>query len=332
MIAESYEALMDTEADPINVRHFAEKHLALRKELGDLDGQIIAHLYMAINEFWSGDRVQARQLCKAAMEIASIVKNQWGLSEGHSLLGYIYRASGEADKAIEHFQRALAIVGDTGEQGRIVRQLNALGCAYAAKKEWTEAERYIQQAIDMARSNHFALWEVISNINLAEVACTFGETALAEGYYQDAANVDRSREYTFLEDLVAYGNGKAALLHGDPHAAAAFLRQALKAAAETGNRMVMKYSLQALAVCTVRSGEFERAVRLRGLVASRDWLLWPMSMPWLVPYDLDSLLAPTRRMLGEGEYARLIAEGQAMTLEQGVAYALEVQGDLSPPP
>jgi hypothetical protein len=61
MIAESYEERIDTESDPVRARHYTEKHLALRLELGDLVGQIIAHIYMAINEFWSRNQVQARQ-------------------------------------------------------------------------------------------------------------------------------------------------------------------------------------------------------------------------------------------------------------------------------
>ena len=323
LVAESYETLIDSESDPVSARHFAEKHLALRREVGDLDGQIIAHIYLAINEFWSGDQVQARQGCKAAMEIARTVKNRWGLSEGHSLLGYISHASGEKDKAIAHFQRALDIVQDTGEQGRIVRQLNALGCAYGAKGEWPAAERFFHQAIDTARTSRLVFWEIISYLNLAEMAYTFDRMAIAETHYQAAAGADRSQEHAFLRVLVVYGRGKAALLRGDLPTAVAYFWEVLKEAAETGNRRIVKFSLQTLAVCAVHSRQFERAVRLQGLITSREWLLWPMEMPWLVPYDLDGLLAPTRKSLGETEYVRLTREGQAMNLEQAVAYALE---------
>ncbi len=325
MIAESYEVLIDTESDPDRAWHYAEKHLALRRELGDLDGQIIAHNYMAINEFWLGNLVQARQLCKTAMEIASTVKNQWWLSEGHSLLGYFCLASGEAEAAIEHFQQALTIVQDLREWGRVIRQLNALGCAYATKREWPEAERTIQQAIQKARSHHFTFWEIISCINKAEVACTFDHAELAAASYRAAADVDRSQEHTFLDALITYGNGKAALLRGDLLAAERSFHQALNDAAESGNRKVIKYSLQALALCAFRSGHIERAVHLHGLITSRNWLLWPMDMPWLVPFDLDDLLARARKTLGEDEYARLYAEGQSKTLEQAVAYGLDVK-------
>jgi tetratricopeptide (TPR) repeat protein len=115
--------------------------LASSREAMRIAGEIIAHFYMAIIEFWSGDLSHACLLCEEAMEIARVIKNRWGLLEGHSLLGYIFRASGEVDRAVDHFQQALAIVQDTGEQGRIIRQLNFLGCAYGTQGDWPEAKR-----------------------------------------------------------------------------------------------------------------------------------------------------------------------------------------------
>ena len=50
-----------------------------------------------------------------------------------------------------------------------------------------------------------------------------------------------------------------------------------------------------------------------------------MDMPWLVPFDLDDLLAPARKALGEDEYGRLYAEGQSMDMEQALADALQLQ-------
>jgi hypothetical protein len=126
--------------------------------------------------------------------------------------------------------------------------------------------------------------------------------------------------------LVAYGTGKAELLRGDLGAAEESFKQALKDSAETSNRRVMMHSLQALAVCSIQSGRVGQAVRIHGLTTSRDWLLWPMSMPWLVPHDLDDLLEPARRTLGEEEYAQIYAQGRIMSIEEAVAYALEEIG------
>jgi predicted ATPase/class 3 adenylate cyclase len=327
MVAESYLQLTWSDPDPIKARNYAEKHLALRRELGDVSGLVIAHVQLVVHHFWSGDLAQAHLLLKEAMEIASKLKDRAGLMVGQVLLGYFSYAGGEADKAIEHFFQALAIGRDLGEQGHVIRQLNALGCAYGAKKEWSQAERYFQQAIATARANRFVLWEITSCIHLAEVASTFGDVELAVQYYEAAGDIDRSQEEAFVEGLIAYGAGKAALLRGDLRAADVSFRQALREVAETGSRIELKYDLEALAVCAAQAGQVERAVRLYGMVASRQWMLWPGSMPWLISYDLDAMLAPARATLGEAEYARLYAEGQAMTLDQTLAYALEIDDE-----
>ena len=160
---------------------------------------------------------------------------------------------------------------------------------------------------------------------MAETACRFDHVELATASYQAAADVDRSQEHTFLDGLITYGNGKAALLRGDLPTAERSFRQALNDAAERGNRKVIKYSLQALAVCALRSGHIKRAVHLHGLISARNWLIWPMDMPWLVPFGLEDLLAPARKTLGEDGYARLYAEGQAMSLENVLSDALKFQ-------
>ena len=87
----------------------------------------------------------------------------------------------------------------------------------------------------------------------------------------------------------------------------------------------MKYSLKALALCAVHADKTDRAIRLYGFVSSRDWLLWPMEMPWLVPFDLDALLEPAHRASRDGRYDRIFAEGQAMSPETAVTYGLESQ-------
>ena len=50
-------------------------------------------------------------------------------------------------------------------------------------------------------------------------------------------------------------------------------------------------------------------------------------MDWLVPYNLDELLAPARIKIGRDRYEQLFAAGKAMSLEDAVAYALEEQDE-----
>jgi hypothetical protein len=66
----------------------------------------------------------------------------------------------------------------------------------------------------------------------------------------------------------------------------------------------------------------ERAARLLGVAeALREALGTPMEPVLRAEYERE--VAATRAALGEATFQTLFAEGRAMTLEQGVLYALQ---------
>jgi hypothetical protein len=81
-------------------------------------------------------------------------------------------------------------------------------------------------------------------------------------------------------------------------------------------------SLAGLAIVAGRQNQMERALRL-GTAAGR---LAPPAGTEILPSEqeeLDRALMSARESLGEEATATLVAEGQAMTLEQVIADALE---------
>jgi hypothetical protein len=114
--------------------------------------------------------------------------------------------------------------------------------------------------------------------------------------------------------------GHVAVLQGDIVTARAELREALVTARRAGNRRRMAFVLWAIGSLMVRSGEYERAVRLD---AAAHAAAKQMGAVIIRPVgDLyDSLLVPARDALGDdGAAAR--AAGNAMTLEEACDEAL----------
>jgi hypothetical protein len=68
-----------------------------------------------------------------------------------------------------------------------------------------------------------------------------------------------------------------------------------------------------------------RALRL-GAAAIRLRVPAPTESSPDAQAELDRAMATARERLGEGAAATLVAEGQAMTLEEAVAYALADEG------
>lgn len=279
---------------------------------------------------WGGffySQGELSQVClhyEQSIQLAHQIQNPVGSLTSYGAIGRVFYAQGEFDQAIQHFEKALELVREVGEQTLVIWLSNALVYAFGARKEWLQAARYFEQAVRIAREIGGVYWEIMLNINLAEVAYSLDKEKLAVQHYQAAAEIARQHPEIPVSWLLAYSAGKAALLSGDLASAGDFLRQALADVAAQNNRDAVGGCLGCLAVWALQARQFERAARLHGIVAGRRWLADPVMPLWMVPYDLDTILAPTRLALGESEYARLYAEGQAMPLEQAVAYALEV--------
>ncbi len=314
--------------DPDNERRikYAEQNLALRLELGDLDGQASSYQMLAYATFEEEDLDRAQELLEESLVIAKKENSRWLIMGSLYGLGYVSCESGNFPQSIEYLRQALSLSMDNGEHVWVQLGLNALGHALESSGDWVSAERYFMQAIENARANDSTDWEVRSCMNLAEAAWKNSNFPLADQYYQAASLAGQKGDGHFLNGLIAYGSGKAALLRGDLQSASRYFHQSLEESRRLGTPYDTQYSLEALfAVSAAQPKLAARAAHLAGAVINlhRDRHAWDTVNYFLASFDLDALLRPVRAALGEPEYDRLYAEGQAMTLEQAVALALE---------
>jgi hypothetical protein len=108
------------------------------------------------------------------------------------------------------------------------------------------------------------------------------------------------------------------------HAARArtLIIEAIHAYGEVGDVGQIPQSLHVLASLDADDGQLDSAVRLAAAAAKLANLLgataWPVTLR-----ERDAWLTPARSTLGDASFTRAWAEGQAMTREQAVAYALD---------
>ena len=88
------------------------------------------------------------------------------------------------------------------------------------------------------------------------------------------------------------------------------------------NKREIAYCLEGLAAVAGEQGQPDRACRLFGAAAAlRKTGGWPLEPVYQSEYQRQ--VAALRDTLGEKAFAAAWAEGQAMTLGQAIAYALE---------
>jgi hypothetical protein len=117
-----------------------------------------------------------------------------------------------------------------------------------------------------------------------------------------------------------------ALAQDDPLLAQAHFAESLAVARESGDQQRIAEALVGMAGCAAAQGQPLRALRLAGAGAAlraRDG--HPLSAD--EQEALTSRLAPAREALPDDAQAAAWAEGQALSLEEAIAYALEGLGD-----
>ena len=96
--------------------------------------------------------------------------------------GLVYKVMGEWDKAIDYYQRSLAIKEKVADEHEIATTLNNLGNVYQAKGEWDKAIEYYQRDL--------AICEKLGDEH--GMAPTFNNLGLL---YQDKGEWDKAIEY-----------------------------------------------------------------------------------------------------------------------------------------
>ena len=172
---------------------------------------------------------------------------------------------------------------------------------------------------------------------IAEIRAGLGILALLEG--------DHARSRALLEEglalaqesaawsligLVVFNLGRLARAEEDIARADALIRESLSVFRDHGDWTGVAAPLTWSGVIAVERGLLRRGVRLIGASASRQPRPW-----WESSHDrraYDQRLSDARAALGEPGFAAAFAEGQTMTLDQAVAYALSDDDSVNSPP
>lgn len=190
------------------------------------------------------------------------------------------------------------------------------GGDFAEARTWFEEAMALGREIGDKRSISLALE------NLGEVARLQGDYARARLYYQESVALfsEIGREAGVVRSTHCLGH--VALHRGDLEQAAALFYESLAMFRKLGHQRGIAECLAGLAGLAANQGQPQRGGRLLGAAAAMLSALggawWPADR---VEYERH--LAAIRAALTEEAFAVVWAAGQAMTLEQAIAYVSE---------
>jgi tetratricopeptide (TPR) repeat protein len=303
--------------------------------------------------FFVGELDPARAWSEESANIWRALGDSKGLAHALCTLGVVVNAQGDATRARGLLEESIALFRGLGDRSGLVRALFWHGYVTYRMRDFVSARASAQEAIKLGWEvgNDFPaalsfleeslrlVRQVEDKPGIAIVLDLLGGIAYTQGHYEEAkARVEESQ--LLWQDLgskpdVAWGRyflGYVALRQGYLPQAETLLIGSLLLRQELDARQNVARCLAGLAELAAAAGKPERAARLFGtthtLLRSLDTQLEASDqdrherIPIASQADFEGHVAALRAELGEQTFETAWAEGQAMTLDQAVAYAI----------
>jgi len=270
------------------------------------------------------DHTHAILRYEESLAVFQEVGDSSGAAEALSNLGTVAFQQGQTARSVALHEEALALRRALGDRRGIAISLNNLGVMAQTVGAYASAASYFAQSLDLYRALGAARGVAIALSNLGYAAWHQGAHAQATALTRESLAL--RRELGDREGMaIALTNlGEIACLQSEPARAAALQIESLALFRELGAVWGVLYCLQRLVRVAQTPGSRYPAVRLSGALASlRACLGMPLPQDEQVP--VDAAQGALRMALGDEVFDAAWSEGQCSSLEQAIAYGLELR-------
>jgi predicted ATPase/DNA-binding SARP family transcriptional activator len=283
--------------------------------------------------FWQGNYQQAAKTYEEALDFVQELGYRFHIAFYFYSLGILAWFQGEYSQAIHQVSSSHPIFRDIGYQWMAVGSLHTLGDIALAEGDVEGAVGWYEDALKMSQKMQLEAPQIFARAGLAKVAWAKGDYDLAARGSEESLKMSRKADIRQAMFHSLLNLGRVAQSQGDYGKARALYIEALELQKRrvsplfnlTGLKTyvtTVSYPLEALAILSCARNKMERAARLIG---AAETLYTPLrfEMSARERAEHDEAIASARAALGEEAFAKAWADGQEMTLERAVAYALE---------
>jgi predicted ATPase/DNA-binding SARP family transcriptional activator len=274
--------------------------------------------------FLLGKPAAAYQLTTRCLEMDDALGNMgdpWRTGVAHGMLAWIHFDRGDYEQAWSHFTTTLGREQRAGAEWAQAMTLSNMGKMATELGDYGRAQELIAESLERHRQvgQGWGLAKTLADQGILSVHLGQLETA-----QQVLAESQAICEEIQAEDMLATVKCGFALLsmrQGDHERAGRLLREALTIRHATGGPRYIIETLNLLAQLALRQNQPARTLRLAGAVMTQRQQLRLLAPP-LTRAALDHAAAWARQQLSTERAATAWAAGEAMTLDEAVAYAL----------
>lgn len=236
--------------------------------------------------------------------------------------GTLANQQGDLEAATLLYEQSLQIGRQLNDRPGMANLFNNLGMVAMFREDFAASRGLFEEGLMLLKElgNRWAIGQLLNNLGL--VVRYLGNYAEAQQLLEESITVRRrlGDKWGIANSLNTLTN---LLLHsGQPDSVRLLLAESLQLNHEVGDLTAIAYCLEDFAGLAAVQQNHVGAMRLHGATAAlREQIGSGLSSGEQA--DLDKLLASARAALSFEEAEASIAIGQAMSLEQAIAYALE---------
>ena len=268
-----------------------EESIKIWQELGDKSG-IAESLYtLGVLMFSQGDLSRAKELLGESLSLYRVIGDKWGIATSLVWLAKgVGEFEGDYGRAGTLLKESLPLFREVGDRRGLAHVLIGLGDNMIHQGDYEEARGLIEEGLALSRELEDK-WMMVSSLYV------LGKVARGGGDY------GRATEF-FKESIVVWQE------------------------IDHGIKGLPVIRLEALGELAVEQGQLERGALLLG---AAEALRLSVAFSPMGPDDranYDRGVTAARSELGEEAFAAAWAEGQAMSMEEAIEYALQNEPEL----
>jgi predicted ATPase/DNA-binding CsgD family transcriptional regulator len=271
--------------------------------------------------FFQGDYAPGRVWLQESMVLSRELGDKAALASSSKMWGMVVLFQGDPAAACAAEADSAAISRELHDTWGIATSLFCLGLAKYAQGDYAAAQSAFEENLALLGETGDR-WEISYSLTgLGRLALQRGDFVVARARFESALALRLEINDKWLIAHSLNYLGALARREGDQLRAAALYRESLSLFQETGSRHGLALCLAALGGVAGDEGQPARAARLLGAAAgSLERLSAGMVLGDPAGYEQDR--AALRAALGEAAFAAAWDVGQAMTLDQAMAFAL----------
>jgi len=328
-LAEALEANLHSILPPGAFERLTQEYGNLQAALewsthADGDALLGLRLAAALTDFWElrGQLTAERGWLEGLLTRVGVAAEPALRARALRGAGRIAYYQGDFAAAQAFLEQSLALDRALNDRPRLADVLARLGLLFGAQGALDRAEPYYQESLALYRAldERSGTGRVLSELGC--VALRQGDYIRAHALLEESLTLFRDPEDRYLECRARHFLGQAARLTGNYAQARASYRRAVIILAEMNNSWGLFYLLEALACLAAAEAQWERAARLFGAAERLGETIGSLIAP-IERAECERDMAAARAALGEPAFAVAWAAGQALTLDEMIAYALE---------